>query len=81
MTETGTVIRVGDGIARVYGIRNCMANELLEFEDGSVGMAQKTRPCPLPCLQTKTIFAKARRSKEQAEFFPFPSAKECSAEL
>ena len=40
MTETGTVIRVGDGIARVYGIRNCMANELLEFEDGSVGMAQ-----------------------------------------
>ena len=36
MTETGTVIRVGDGIARVYGIRNCMANELLEFEDGSI---------------------------------------------
>lgn len=40
MTETGTVILVGDGIARVYGLRNCMANELLEFEDGSFGMAQ-----------------------------------------
>ncbi|MBQ3564331.1 MAG: F0F1 ATP synthase subunit alpha [Clostridia bacterium] len=40
MTETGKVILVGDGIARVYGLRNCMANELLEFEDGSFGMAQ-----------------------------------------
>ena len=40
MTETGKVILVGDGIARVYGLSDCMANELLEFEDGSFGMAQ-----------------------------------------
>ncbi|MBR3817827.1 MAG: F0F1 ATP synthase subunit alpha [Clostridia bacterium] len=40
MTETGKVILVGDGIARVYGLRSCMANELLEFEDGSFGVAQ-----------------------------------------
>ncbi len=40
MKETGTVILVGDGIARVYGLRSCMASELLEFEDGSVGLAQ-----------------------------------------
>ena len=40
MRETGTVILVGDGIARVYGIRECMASELVEFEDGSFGMAQ-----------------------------------------
>ena len=40
MAETGTVILVGDGIARVYGLRNCMASELLEFEDGSFGLAQ-----------------------------------------
>ena len=40
MTETGTVILVGDGIARVYGLRNCMANELLEFEGGGFGVAQ-----------------------------------------
>ena len=40
MTETGKVILVGDGIARVYGLTNCMANELLKFEDGSFGMAQ-----------------------------------------
>ncbi|MBO4733928.1 MAG: F0F1 ATP synthase subunit alpha [Clostridia bacterium] len=40
MKETGRVILVGDGIARVYGIRDCMANELLEFDDGSAGLAQ-----------------------------------------
>lgn len=40
MKETGRVILVGDGIARVYGISDCMANELLEFDDGSAGLAQ-----------------------------------------
>ena len=40
MAETGSVILVGDGIARVYGLRSCMANELVEFDDGSFGMAQ-----------------------------------------
>ncbi|MBR4910458.1 MAG: F0F1 ATP synthase subunit alpha [Clostridia bacterium] len=40
MRETGRVIIVGDGIAKVYGIRDCMANELLEFDDGSAGLAQ-----------------------------------------
>ncbi|MBQ2279247.1 MAG: F0F1 ATP synthase subunit alpha [Clostridia bacterium] len=37
--ETGTVITVGDGIATAFGLDNCMANELVEFEDGSYGMA------------------------------------------
>ena len=32
--ETGTVLEVGDGIARIYGLRNVMSNELVEFEDG-----------------------------------------------
>ena len=40
MSETGSVIEVGDGIAKAYGLKDCMANELLEFEDGSAGMAQ-----------------------------------------
>ncbi len=40
MTETGTVVLVGDGIATVFGLKNCMSGELLEFEDGSVGLAQ-----------------------------------------
>ena len=38
--ENGTVLMVGDGIARASGLINCMAGELLEFEDGSFGMAQ-----------------------------------------
>lgn len=40
MRETGSVILVGDGIAQVYGLRECMASELLEFDDGSFGLAQ-----------------------------------------
>lgn len=38
MSETGTVLYVGDGIARVYGVRNAMAMELLEFPGGLKGM-------------------------------------------
>ncbi len=38
MSETGTVLYVGDGIARVYGVRNAMAMELLEFPGGLMGM-------------------------------------------
>ena len=37
--ETGTVILVGDGIARAYGLEKCMANELVEFANGEYGMA------------------------------------------
>jgi len=39
LDETGTVISVGDGIARVYGVMNCMAMELLEFPGGIMGLA------------------------------------------
>ncbi len=38
MSETGTVLSVGDGIARVYGVQNAMAMELLEFPGGVMGM-------------------------------------------
>ena len=36
-SETGTVIQVGDGIAKAYGLENCMANELVQFPDGEYG--------------------------------------------
>ncbi|MBU1003833.1 MAG: F0F1 ATP synthase subunit alpha [Proteobacteria bacterium] len=39
MSETGTVLYVGDGIARVHGVENVMAMELLEFPGGLMGMA------------------------------------------
>src|SRR3954469_6790959 len=37
--EVGTVAEAGDGIARVEGLPSAMANELLEFEDGTLGLA------------------------------------------
>jgi F-type H+-transporting ATPase subunit alpha len=39
VSEVGTVISVGDGIARVYGLEKCMASELLEFPNNVMGMA------------------------------------------
>ena len=39
-SETGVVILVGDGIAKASGLDNCMSGELVEFPDGSYGMAQ-----------------------------------------
>lgn len=39
VADVGTVLQVGDGIARIYGLQNAMAGELLEFEDGTVGIA------------------------------------------
>ena len=40
VSESGIVILVGDGIARVSGLTNCMAGELVEFSNGAYGMAQ-----------------------------------------
>ncbi len=39
LSEVGTVLQVGDGIARVYGLENCVALERLEFEHGVIGIA------------------------------------------
>ncbi len=39
VSEVGSVISVGDGISRVYGLDNCMSMELLEFQSGVFGMA------------------------------------------
>ncbi|MBA3412669.1 MAG: F0F1 ATP synthase subunit alpha, partial [Actinobacteria bacterium] len=39
LAEVGTVLEVGDGIARVYGLENCLALELIEFEHGVTGIA------------------------------------------
>jgi F-type H+/Na+-transporting ATPase subunit alpha len=39
LAEVGTVLAIGDGIARVYGLENCMAMEMLELEHGVTGIA------------------------------------------
>ena len=39
LAEVGTVLQIGDGIARVYGLESCMALEMLELEHGVTGIA------------------------------------------
>ncbi|WP_124977104.1 F0F1 ATP synthase subunit alpha, partial [Aphanothece sacrum] len=39
VSNVGTILQVGDGTARIYGLEQAMAGELLEFEDGTVGIA------------------------------------------
>ena len=39
MESVGTVLQIGDGVARIYGLEKCKASELLEFEDGVYGIA------------------------------------------
>ncbi|HES57949.1 MAG TPA: F0F1 ATP synthase subunit alpha, partial [Firmicutes bacterium] len=39
LEDRGTVIQVGDGIARIFGLENCLASEMLEFPGGVMGMA------------------------------------------
>ena len=49
VVNVGTVFQVGDGIARIYGLEKVMAGELLEFEDGTIGIALN--------LETKNVGA------------------------
>jgi len=44
LEETGRVLSVGDGIARVYGLKNCQAEEMVEFSSGLKGMALNLEP-------------------------------------
>ena len=50
LKEVGTVIQVGDGIARVYGLENCMSGELLRFEGGDMGMALNLEEDNVGCV-------------------------------
>ena len=43
LVETGTVLSVGDGIARVYGLQEVMAGELVEFASGERGLGLEPR--------------------------------------
>ena len=50
LDEVGSVIQIGDGIARIYGLQNCMAGELLEFESGDMGMAMNLEEDNVGCV-------------------------------
>ena len=48
--EVGSVIQIGDGISRIYGLQNCMSGELLEFETGDLGMALNLEEDNIGCV-------------------------------
>ena len=48
--EVGTVIQVNDGIARIYGLKNVMSGELIEFPGGVFGMAQNLEEDHVGCV-------------------------------
>ncbi len=48
--EVGTVLYVGDGVARVYGLNNCMASELIEFPHGVIGIALNLEEDNVGCI-------------------------------
>ena len=50
VSDFGTVLQVGDGIARVYGLDNCMAGELLEFPEDTFGMAMNLEENNVGCV-------------------------------
>ena len=50
ISETGTVLSVGDGIARVYGLKNVMASEMLEFPNGVKGLALNLEQNNVGCV-------------------------------
>jgi len=50
VSDVGTVIQVGDGIARVYGLMDCMSMELLEFPGGVLGMALNLEEDNIGCV-------------------------------
>ena len=67
--EVGYVATAGDGIAHVTGLPGCMANELLTFEDGTLGLAFN-----LDAREIGVVSKKARKCVVPAKCSPCPSA-------
>ena len=66
-SEVGTVIAVGDGIARIYGIDHVMYGEIVTFENGLKGMVQDIRKDEIGCILfgSDTGSARAQRCPGQ----------------
>ncbi|HJY65065.1 MAG TPA: F0F1 ATP synthase subunit alpha [Ignavibacteria bacterium] len=61
--EVGTVVQIGDGVARIYGLTKCMASELIEFPHGVFGMALNLEEDNVGCI----LFGDYTRVKEGDE--------------
>lgn len=74
MSETGTVLYVGDGIARVYGVQNAMSMELLEFPAASWAWCSTWKPTTWVwrCSDRTWASKKATRSNGTGKIFSVP---------
>ncbi|HUR07640.1 MAG TPA: F0F1 ATP synthase subunit alpha, partial [Nonomuraea sp.] len=72
--EVGTVIECGDGIARVEGLPSTMANEILEFEDGTKGLAQNldVREIGVVILGESSKIAEGQQVRRTGEVLSVP---------
>ena len=71
--ETGTVISVGDGIARIYGMDQAMYGEILLFENGLKGMVQDIKEDSIGCIlfgkdTAKEAVCTGRREKQESQW-------------
>ena len=67
VSDVGTVIQVGDGIARVFGLTKVMAGELLEFENGVMGMALNLEEDNVGDRDPGSLYGDPRRGPGEAD--------------
>ena len=58
--DVGTVLQIGDGIALIHGLNDCMAGELVEFSNGVLGLAQNLEESNV-CRNLRTLIEKATK--------------------
>ncbi len=73
--EVGTVLEVGDGIARVYGLSNLMSGEMLEFPSGTIGLAfnLEENSAGVIILGDFLQINEGDEVRDSVDFCPFPS--------
>ena len=78
VAETGTVLTVGDGIAKVYGLENAQAGELLDFGDGVMGLTMNLEEGSVGAaiLGDDTIIKEGRTIKRTGKIFEVPVGEE-----
>src|SRR4051812_9878032 len=81
VSEVGQVLSVGDGIARVYGLDNVQSGEMVEFENGTRGMALnlETDNVGIVIFGADREIKEGRPSSAPAPSSTLPSARACSA--
>ena len=76
--EIGTVLTVSDGVARIYGLRNAEANELLEFENGTMAIVMNLEEDNVGCvLLGSTSGKKDKLSSAPSALHPSGSMTTC----